>query len=331
VDSDRELQSQFRRALDEVLPPVPWLESAVGERLREHRSKGAAKRGTARRSTRRLRLAAGFVAMVVAVAVVVTFLALHFAPTAAVPASPAQQIKAYQAMLATDKAKELATATSACNLGDTACPARIALWRATDQRWLDDLKRAMTPPRFAAVDALMRRHIARSIIDDDAMVTAWRTNDQAALSTALTASDAEIVATYSLADDIITSSQGTVGSYIAGAQTLKANLLACTKCQPLLSTSGLSCQAAITCADDIEAIRVEVESFQGRLAHVYAPDSLAANDRLLQLDLVSVDTTLDAIERDLAAGHQPLVETDQAELRHALGRVDADVANIVGS
>jgi Tol biopolymer transport system component len=35
VDNDRQLRSEFRRALDAVLPPAPWLDAAVRERLRE--------------------------------------------------------------------------------------------------------------------------------------------------------------------------------------------------------------------------------------------------------------------------------------------------------
>lgn len=331
MDSERQLRSRFRHALDDVLPPAPWLESTVAEFLHAEHVKGVARRGLLPRSAKRLRLAAGFAFVLLSVAILATLLVTHHAPTAAVPASPAQQVKQYQDMLAANKKRELATATNQCNLGDPACSARIALWRAADQRWLDDFNRAKTPAPFAAVDALMRRHIARSIVDDDAMATAWNANDQQALSTALNASNDEIVATYSLADDILTSSQGTVGSYTTSVQTFKPNVLACAKCQSLLSPNGLVCQADSTCADDVKAIRVEVESFQGGLAHVYAPDSLAAKDILLQRDLVSVDAALDAIERDLAAGNSALVQTDQAELRHAIARVEADVANIVGS
>jgi hypothetical protein len=39
VDSERALRSEFRRALDDVLPPAPWLPTSVAEGLREERRK----------------------------------------------------------------------------------------------------------------------------------------------------------------------------------------------------------------------------------------------------------------------------------------------------
>jgi hypothetical protein len=40
VDSERELRSEFRRALDAVTPPAPWLRTTVKEKLRENRRGG---------------------------------------------------------------------------------------------------------------------------------------------------------------------------------------------------------------------------------------------------------------------------------------------------
>jgi Tol biopolymer transport system component len=73
VDSERELKSELRYALNEVLPPAPWLEATVIEDLRRRRS-----RATARSSRRpwislpwpqsRVRLAAAVLVIVVAAA-----------------------------------------------------------------------------------------------------------------------------------------------------------------------------------------------------------------------------------------------------------------------
>ena len=45
MDNERALKIELRRALDEVLPPAPWLEAAVREDLRKRRSSRSASRG----------------------------------------------------------------------------------------------------------------------------------------------------------------------------------------------------------------------------------------------------------------------------------------------
>lgn len=328
------LQDRFKEATDEVVPPAPWLEETVVDHLRKHRLKVVASHPAIRRWYPPLKLAAGFALFALAIAFLLTVLATHLAPTGSVPASPQQQVRTYQALLAADKKRELATASSSCNsTTDSGCLPQVALWHSADQHWLDDLNHAQAPARFAAVDALMRRHIARALSYDDAMVATFNAHDDASLIAARLASTDEIVATYSLADDLITSSQGTVSAYTASVRALSSNLVSCSKCQSLLSPDGLSCQAppqvVSTCADEIAALRVEVEAFQGQLVHLFAPDSFATKDGFLQADLVTANSALQAIERDLT-NHADLVQADQVELRQAIARVKADAANIAG-
>ena len=54
MDSERELRSQFVRALDEVLPAAPWLEAAVADDLRRRRRGEPIDRGADRPQRRRL-------------------------------------------------------------------------------------------------------------------------------------------------------------------------------------------------------------------------------------------------------------------------------------
>lgn len=64
MDSERQLKIELGRALDEVLPPVPWLDAAVSEDLRKRRFGKSVDRsaGTQRRSKAFLRPAMGLVA-----------------------------------------------------------------------------------------------------------------------------------------------------------------------------------------------------------------------------------------------------------------------------
>lgn len=101
MDSDRTLQSEFRHALDEVVPPAPWLEAAVTEDFRKRLPSRSVDRGLSKARQRRialpraplhlvwmrpgLRLAATLMAVIVAVAATAAFLAVHrfFAPVPA--------------------------------------------------------------------------------------------------------------------------------------------------------------------------------------------------------------------------------------------------------
>lgn len=51
MDNDRKLRSEFRTALDEVLPPTPWLEATIVEELRKRR-RGGSTDGTGTRPQR---------------------------------------------------------------------------------------------------------------------------------------------------------------------------------------------------------------------------------------------------------------------------------------
>jgi hypothetical protein len=92
VDSERGLRTEFRRALDNVLPPAPWLPTAVHERLREERQKGSW-RGGLRRLANGMRLprsspkvAAAFLIVVLALAALGAFIVAHSLVSRSVPA-----------------------------------------------------------------------------------------------------------------------------------------------------------------------------------------------------------------------------------------------------
>jgi photosystem II stability/assembly factor-like uncharacterized protein len=77
VDSERTMRSELRSALDEVLPPKPWLEAAVTEDLRRRRSRGPADRRL-HRPRFRVAVAAGLAMVLLAAAVAVALLSGQF-------------------------------------------------------------------------------------------------------------------------------------------------------------------------------------------------------------------------------------------------------------
>jgi hypothetical protein len=95
VDSERALVTEFRQALDDVLPPAPWLPSTVKEKLRQNRRKGSWSMG-ALRSVIDVRLprfsqkvAAAVLVVVLAAAAVGVFLTAHRLASPSVPAGHA--------------------------------------------------------------------------------------------------------------------------------------------------------------------------------------------------------------------------------------------------
>jgi hypothetical protein len=92
VDSERALKNEFRRALDDVLPPAPWLPTTVSEGLREERRRRSWRMGS-RRPVIVVRLpqfsqkvAAAALIVVLLVAAVGVFLVTHRQANQSVPA-----------------------------------------------------------------------------------------------------------------------------------------------------------------------------------------------------------------------------------------------------
>jgi photosystem II stability/assembly factor-like uncharacterized protein len=97
VDNDRMLRSEFRQALDEVLPPAPWLESTVADELRKRRSSRSTGRRLVRSQLiriavhrRAIQLAAIALAIILVGSVAAEIVAVHHLPGPEVPAKPRQ-------------------------------------------------------------------------------------------------------------------------------------------------------------------------------------------------------------------------------------------------
>jgi hypothetical protein len=93
VDNDRALKTAFRRALDDVLPPIPWLEAAVAEDLRTRSGRRSVDGSPSKTQPRRaasprpvIQLAATVLIVVLATAAIVTFLELRFSDVGMAPA-----------------------------------------------------------------------------------------------------------------------------------------------------------------------------------------------------------------------------------------------------
>jgi hypothetical protein len=93
VDNERALKTAFRRALDEVLPPAPWLEAAVSDHLRRRGRRRSVDAGPSQSQPRytalprpAIQLAVGALILVLATATLVTVLEMRYSAHGSAPA-----------------------------------------------------------------------------------------------------------------------------------------------------------------------------------------------------------------------------------------------------
>jgi len=320
VVSERDLKSQFRSALEEVTPPAPWLKAAVANELKKRRQAGLRPAPNPRLVTS---FAAALLAIVLIASLVIGLRLWPFGPQPAHPGIRVLTIGEYQAVTKADGSRFLTTSEFMCNsFDDTTCLPKVALADAATQHWLDDLSHSQAPARFAVLDDVIRRNLARVLAVSKTFVIAFKAKDSKGTGAASTDISNVILALEGLYGDITLSSQGTLATYTA---FVKADAAA-------LTAAHLSCVSgqAPSCADDIASVKRKVEAFEGNLVRFYAPDSLAAKDSLLRADLVAADRAIALIESALPAGNQSGVDAGLVALRQAVAQTTVDAASITG-
>jgi hypothetical protein len=233
--------------------------------------------------------------------------------------TPSPEVKAYQALTATDEHRFFLASHSACNTTeDTSCPAAIAALLNATQRWRDDLDRSLVPERFAPVEAEVRQNMTAIIGDLTAMQAAFQVHDQNRLDAARNAGAAVDQLLNDEGNDIAYAHQGTTATYRGWVHSQVTQLNNCGLCQTVLTQDDAGCISDVaSCSANIEATRITVEEIQGNLVQQYAPDDLASKEASLQADLTHADAALTALTAllntspsprpaDLAGAHQAL-------------------------
>ena len=335
MDNERQLKNEFRRALDEVLPPVPWLEAAIAEDLRKRRSGGPVDRrpGVQRRSDwpsrPAMQLAASVLIVLLAAATVVTFVMRHSGPQTA-PAGPLS-IEAYQSIMRRDDGLLNITRSNNCTSLDTTCPAPGPPVITALQRWLDDLNRAEPPARFAVIDVQLRRHLAANISDLHAVFARYQAQDEYGLLLANEVASTQGHWIDDVASSIASSQPGTAAAYLASARVAYQDFGGCAACQALIDQVNCSGMQTTSCEYDLIYAVGEIERFQMAPVRVAAPSSLAAQDSRLQTDLAQVDNAVLAMATAQATGDQAAFNAGRLLLQQALPALKGDSAGIVGT
>ena len=318
---ERALFERFHEALD--MEPRP----GAYERLRtELTSKPVALKSRPRFQMRftkmGLRMAAALTAVLIAIALIATFIAVHNRPVGEVPAHADANLTAYRAMITADyKAMDASTSNHCSTIDDSGCAAAIQKVNAALQKWVNDLEAFPgTPAQFAALDTTLRAHLKVVISDQIAAIGFQKSGNAAGFTLAMQhafyqrswvdPASFTIEGTYrsvasSFRDAIARAKVVVVGCLgnAPGPDALPCNHLA----------NGLPCAGARTlaCEGDVEAVETQIESFLIGMAQNPAPPASAADYAQLQADLAKADAGVLAI-------HDALLGNDSAQLNSAV-------------
>lgn len=330
---ETEIRERLREAVGEARYPA-YLSSRVEARLKNP-TRELSPRAMQRREQSRWLVGLGHIGALAAALLVMLLIAalvvgVHiWRTTQPIPAGPDPATVQYQAMIGADyRTFNDVPGYNCTTFADTKCVPEVELTTISLQAWLDDLNRSHPPARFAAVDALMRRHLELAVSANNAFISAFITRNGALMNTSGNTVNNEIGSLSHLAEDVVASSQGTITSHTSAVRSDRAYLLGCALCQRLLSQETVSCRTDQTpsCADEIAAVRLQVETFQSDLVFDIAPDSLAAKDAALQADLSAADLALETMETALSNGDENALQSGLVALRHALARAESDAA-----
>jgi hypothetical protein len=334
MDNERALKVELRQALDEVLPPAPWLEAAVNEDLRRRRSNahGVGRTTHGRQVWARppMQLVAGALILVVAAAAVAAVLELRSFTPRSEPA--ALDVASYQAMVGGDVNRLIYSGSGIdCTTVQTNCggPGRDVLTAL--QRFLDDLNRSQPPASLAVTNSLLRRHLAEGMADFNGVLAAYAAKDQVALDRDNYLFNAQGEWVSAITTSISQSQQGTVASYIDSVRAGKQGMATCNGCRPL-QLAGQDCNEiqTVRCEADVVYAKLDIETLESALVNVTPPSSLVEQDALLQRDLAQADATVLALARAQLTGDQAGFNAARASLAQRQTAIDADLAGIVG-
>jgi hypothetical protein len=338
VDNEQALRIELRRALDEVLPPAPWLESAVKEDLSKRRSRGWAGRGSGNSQRRRpvwprsaVQLAAGVLIVVLAGAALAAFFESRYFTPRSEPA--ALDLVSYQAMVSSDFNRLSSSGSGIdCTTVQSNCPGPAKQVLGAIQRFLDDLNRFQPPTSLAVTNGLMRRHLAGGIADLNGVLAAYAAKDQVALDRDNYLFNAQGEWLSAITTSISQSQQGTVASYIESVRAGKQGMTSCNGCRPL-QLAGQDCAEiqTVRCEADVVYAKLDIETMESALVSVTAPSSLVDQDALLQHDLAQADAGVLAMASAQLTGDQDGFNTGRGLFAQKLLAIDADIAGIVGS
>jgi hypothetical protein len=267
------------------------------------------------------RLTAALVAVLIAIALVATFVAVHNHPVGEIPAGQSENVKAYRAMIQRDYNAMDASTSNHCNtIQDTGCAAAVEPVKIALQRWVDDMQAfANTPAQFTAIDAAIRAHLKDVITDSNAGIAFQKSGDEAGFNLAFQHSFYErawIDPATSLIEGTYPPAAAGFADAIARAKHWVAGCLSNTPIPEQLECNRLSryesCPdaQALLCDADVKRVETSIQTYLVAMAQNPAPSPQAAGYAKLQYDLQRADASILAI-------HDVLLTRDSVKLNLA--------------
>jgi hypothetical protein len=335
---ERALFERFHEALD--MEPRP----GAFERLRTQLTSSKPVALTSRprfqmRFTRMgLRMAAALTAVLIAIALIATFIAVHNRPVGQIPAHADANLTAYRAMIDRDYSSFVASTSNHCaTIQDTGCAAATVPVIQSMQKWIEDMKAFHTPAQLVALDAVFRDHLQAAIDDLSAAVSFQKASDEAGFNLAVNAALFER-AWIDPADSGLEGTYPGVGNSYRDAVTLaKQSVSGCLSSTPAASAFSChrlqayeSCAAAqaVQCEGDIQNVGITLETILVGMAEHPAPSTSATQSARVQTDLVHVDAALLAVHKAVLTGDSSAVNTAEAAFQAAMTTTEIDLSAV---
>lgn len=289
-----------------------------------------------------LRVAAVLAAAVIAVALGAAILASHHGPVGSVPAGVDPGVKAYQTMISLhiSNFNTVANSVSCGTLDDTGCAADAAAVVPVLNKWVSDLSSFQTPAQFAALDAMLRRHLTDQAVYLNAMLAAQKANNVTAFDFAFEGAFYEREWLDPATGAIDGSYPRVAGSHHDALALTKQSLELCINqapgpadigCEQLYHSDECAKVGLQACANDAHSYAARVQSFLIGLLQNPAPTALAAKDRKIQNDLAQIDADILAVTDGLLSGDSARTASAETLFVVDLTHADNDIGVVGGA
>jgi hypothetical protein len=288
-----------------------------------------------------LRVAAVLAAAVLAIALGAAILMVRHGPVGSAPAGPDPNVKAYQAMIKTDFDALAVPGSLSCSaVDDTGCEAYVSTGVPLLAKWVSDLKSFQTPARFAALDAMLRRHLTDAITYKNALLAAHKSGNVKDFTFAFDGAFYENEWLDPTVGVIAGTYPRVAGSYHDALALTRQHIDACVSQAP--GPADLGCEhlyhpdvcanvGVQACAGDAYSAAAQIQSFLISLVQNPAPTSLPAKDRQIQTDLAQIDADIVAVTDGLLIGDSTKTTSAETLFVADLTHADNDIGVVGGA
>ena len=285
------------------------------------------------------RLSAALVAVLIAIALIATFIAVHNRAVGEVPAQPDQNLKTYEAMILRDyNAMNASTSSHCATVEDPGCAAALIPVKAALQKWIDDMANFPgTPAQLKAVDATLRAHLKDVITDADAELVYLKSGDAMHFNLA----QGHAVFERAWVDPASFALEGayqrvaaSVSDAIARARYSVAGCLGHTPgpnevaCNRIVNRAVCWPGDESACEADVETVEAQIQLLLIGMAQNAAPSSKAADYAMVESDLTRADAAALDVHDAVLTGSLASLNAASGALTTAMEEANRDLSTL---